>query len=147
MNAVYAVSAYPVGAISDRIDRRLLLAIGFGILIVSDIVLAAAPSVPWVMFGAGLWGLHMGMTQGLLAALVADTAPAEVRATSFGVFHLASGVALLLASLVAGTLWTFFGASATFLAGASAAASGLLGGAVALHRSKRRVNRTSQADT
>jgi MFS family permease len=145
MNVVYAVSAYPAGALSDRVDRRLLLAIGFGILIVSDIVLAVAPSILWVMLGVGLWGLHMGMTQGLLAALVADTVPANVRGTSFGVFHLVSGVALLLASLVAGELWTLFGAPATFLAGAVAAASGLLGGAAALRHSRRRVTRAGPA--
>lgn len=142
MNVVYAVSAYPVGALSDRVERRLLLAIGFGILIVSDVVLAVAPRIAWVMLGVGLWGLHMGMTQGLLAALVADTVSAEARGTGFGVFHLASGIALLLASLAAGTLWTLFGAPATFLAGAITAASGLLGGAVALRRSKRRRTRS-----
>jgi MFS family permease len=81
----------------------------------------------------------------LLAALVADTVPADVRGTSFGVFHLASGVALLLASLVAGTLWTLLGAPPTFLAGAIAAAGGLLGGAFALARGRRRMNRTGGA--
>jgi MFS family permease len=133
MNVVYAVSAYPMGALSDRVDRKLLLGAGFAVLILSDVVLALAPGIAVTMLGVGLWGLHMGMTQGLLAVLVADTVPAEARGTGFGVFHLVSGVALLLASLLAGTLWTLLGAPATFLAGATLAASGL-GGGFALSR-------------
>jgi MFS family permease len=147
MNVVYAASAYPVGALSDRVDRRLLLAIGFAVLILADVVLAVAPGILTVMLGVGLWGLHMGMTQGLFAALVADVVPADVRGTGFGLFHLASGVALLLASLVAGMLWAFIGAPATFLAGAIMAASGLIGGAVALRRNRRRMNRPGWDDT
>ena len=146
MNVVYAVSAYPMGALSDRVDRELLLAAGFGVLILSDILLALAPGIVAVMLGVGLWGLHMGMTQGLLAVLVADTVPADLRGTGFGVFHLLSGIALLLASLLAGALWTFLGAPATFLAGAITAASGLAGG-FALSRSERRRSRFGRADT
>ncbi|HYM30680.1 MAG TPA: MFS transporter, partial [Candidatus Cybelea sp.] len=99
MNVVYAALAYPMGALSDRVDRRLLLVAGFAVLILADIVLAFAPGIWIVMLGVGLWGLHMGMTQGLLAALVADTAPEALRGTAFGVFNFASGVALLFASL------------------------------------------------
>jgi MFS family permease len=128
MNAVYSVSAYPMGALSDRIDRRLVLIGGFGVLIGADILLAVGSRLWVVMAGTGLWGLHMGMTQGLLAALVADVAPAELRGTAFGVFHFVSGVALLFASLIAGILWEEWGAPATFLAGASFTALGLLGG-------------------
>jgi MFS family permease len=134
MNIVYSVSAYPLGALSDQIDRKLILAIGFGTLIVSDIVLAVASNLLAVMAGVALWGLHMGMTQGLLAALVADEAPINLRATSFGVFNFVSGIALLLASLIAGALWEMIGPYATFTAGAAFTAIGLVGTAVALPR-------------
>jgi MFS family permease len=125
MNIVYALSAYPLGALSDRIDRKKMLALGFATLIAADIVLARAPNLAIVMIGVALWGLHMGMTQGLLSALVADEAPANLRASAFGVFNFASGVALLLASLIAGFLWEQIGPSATFIAGAAFTALGL----------------------
>ena len=125
MNTVYALSAYPLGALSDRIDRKKMLALGFATLIAADIVLAAAPHLTTVIIGIALWGLHMGMAQGLLSALVADVAPANLRATAFGVFNFASGVALLLASLIAGFLWEQIGPSATFIAGAVFTALGL----------------------
>ena len=136
MNIVYALSAYPLGALSDRIDRKKMLAMGFAVLIVADIVLALAPSLPIVMAGVALWGLHMGMTQGLLSALVADEAPASLRATAFGVFNFASGVALLLASLIAGFLWEQIGPSATFIAGGGFTVIGLLGTAVVAPNAK-----------
>jgi MFS family permease len=125
MNIVYALSAYPLGALSDRIDRTLMLGLGFATLIAADLVLAVAPNLWVVMAGVALWGLHMGMTQGLLSALVADAAPANLRATAFGVFNFASGIALLLASLIAGILWELIGPSATFIAGAVFTACGL----------------------
>jgi MFS family permease len=137
MNVIYAAAAYPMGALSDRLDRRLMLAAGFVVLIFADIVLAFAPGVWIVMIGVGLWGLHMGMTQGLLAALVADTAPAALRGTAFGLFNFASGIALLLASLVAGLLWEVVGPYATFLAGAAFTALGLVGTAALMSRRAR----------
>lgn len=127
MNVVYAASAYPVGVLSDKIGRRVILAVGFGILIVSDMTLALATDIWAVMAGVALWGLHMGMTQGLLAALVAETAPAPMRGTAFGVFNLFVGIALLAASVVAGALWDWIGPSATFIGGAAFAAVGLVG--------------------
>jgi len=127
MNVVYAASAYPMGAFSDRIDRRLVLVAGSGVLILADLVLALAANLWIVMLGVALWGLHMGMTQGLLAALVADSAPPALRGTAFGLFHLASGVALLLASLIAGLLWELLGPAATFLAGAAFTLIGTIG--------------------
>jgi MFS family permease len=129
MNVVYAAAAYPAGALADRFSRRRLLIAGLAILIAADAVLAAAVA-PWsVLIGAALWGLHMALTQGLLSALVADAAPADLRGTAFGIFNLFSGGALLLASVIAGSLWTAIGPSATFAAGAafaSLAAFGLL---------------------
>jgi MFS family permease len=125
MNIVYALSAYPLGALSDRLDRGKMLGLGFALLIAADIVLAFAPNLWVVMGGIALWGLHMGMTQGLLSALVADQAPPSLRATAFGVFNFASGIALLLASLIAGILWEVIGPSATFVAGAAFTALGL----------------------
>jgi len=127
MNAVYAAFAFPAGAAADRVSARLLLVFGLGILVIADTVLAIAHS-PWVAFlGAGFWGLHMAFTQGLLSKLVADSAPAELRGTAFGIFNLVSGAALLLASVVAGSLWSRYGASATFIAGAVFAAIALTG--------------------
>jgi MFS family permease len=118
MNMVYALSAYPFGKLSDRISRKTLLMLGLLVLIVADGVLAQATQWPLLLLGVGLWGLHMGMTQGLLAAMVADTAPAPLRGTAFGLFNLASGLAMLVASALAGWLWDHFGAAATFYAGA-----------------------------
>ncbi len=127
MNIVYAGFAYPAGSAADRLSARTLLAFGLGVLVVADVVLAMAAS-PWIAFlGAAFWGLHMALTQGLLSKLVADTAPAELRGTAFGIFNLVSGVALLLASVIAGSLWSVFGASATFIAGASFAALAAMG--------------------
>src|SRR5262249_972532 len=125
MNVIYTVSAWPAGALSDRVDRYLVLAAGFAVLILADLVLALGDNAAVVLFGAALWGLHMGLTQGLFAALVADTAPAELRGTAFGMFNLLSGVALLLASIIAGALWDAMGPRGTFLAGALITAAAL----------------------
>ncbi len=127
MNVLYAVSAYPAGHLSDRADRRLVLVAGCVVLIGADVALALAGGVGLVMAGVALWGLHMGLTQGLFAALVADTTPARLRGTAFGVFNLASGGAMLAASVLAGWLWDRYGAPATFYAGAGFTALALLG--------------------
>ena len=119
MNVVYALSAYPLGALSDRMSHRRLLAAGLGVLVASDLVLAVASGVPLLCLGVALWGVHMGMTQGLLARMVADTAPPALRGSAYGVFNLVSGVALLAASTLAGALWVHLGAPATFLCGAA----------------------------
>jgi MFS family permease len=118
MSLVYALAAYPAGLLSDRLGRRGVLLAGIAVLVASDLVLAAAGGVAGVMAGTALWGLHMGLTQGLLAAMVADTAPPELRGTAFGVFNLAGGMAMLLASVIAGLLWDAIGPAATFVAGA-----------------------------
>lgn len=122
MSAVYALSAYPAGVLSDRMDHGRLLAAGLAALIAADLALAPAPGLVGVGLGVVLWGLHMGLIQGLLAAMVADAAPAELRGTAFGLFSLVTGVALLAASLVAGALWDLVGPAGTFLAGAGFAA-------------------------
>ena len=126
MNAAYALSSYPAGVVSDHLGRRGILFLGMATLIASDLALAAGGE-GLVVFAVGvaLWGLHMGLTQGLLAAMVADAAPAELRGTAFGVFNLVSGVALLVASTVAGLLWDAIGPKAPFLAGAFVATAGL----------------------
>lgn len=118
MNLVYAMSAYPAGLFSDKVDRFHLLLAGLVFLIAADLFLAFGGSVLTVSIGVMLWGLHMGFTQGLLAALVADTAPAELRGTAFGIFNLMLGISALLASVLAGILWQLFGPLTTFLAGA-----------------------------
>lgn len=127
MNIVYAGFAYPAGVAGDRLSPRMLLVYGLGVLIAADVVLALATSPAVAFVGAGLWGLHMALTQGLLSKLIANTAPAELRGTAFGIFNLVSGGALLLASIIAGGLWTAFGASATFIAGAGFAAVAVAG--------------------
>ncbi len=127
LNVMYACSAYPFGKFSDNGGRRRLLIWGIGLLIASDLVLALAGNIWLVGLGAAIWGLHMGATQGLLSVLVADAAPADLRGTAFGVFNLVSGLALLAASVLAGSLWTAFGPAMTFYAGAAIAAVALLG--------------------
>ena len=118
MNAVYALSAYPFGRLSDRISHRTLLIGGLGLLVLADLILASSAHWAVVLTGVAVWGLHMGLTQGLLAVMVADTAPVDLRGTAYGFFNLLSGGALLIASLLAGLVWDGFGAPATFLTGA-----------------------------
>lgn len=118
MNVFYAVSAYPAGVLSDKANRATVMIVGLLFLVVADLCLALSPNILGLLVGAALWGLHMGFTQGLLATLIADAAPAELRGTAFGVFNLITGVVLLLASVVAGALWDVSGPQATFLAGA-----------------------------
>jgi len=126
MNIVYAATAYPAGSASDRLGHRTMLVLGLGILVIADLVLALAASPLPALAGAALWGLHMGFTQGLLSKLVADNVPDRLYGTAFGIFNLVTGVALLLASVIAGALWSFYGASITFLAGAIFAALPIL---------------------
>jgi MFS family permease len=133
-NGVYAATAYPFGHLSDRVNRRGLLAAGLVVLIAADLVLASSNQGVSVWIGIGLWGLHMGMTQGLLATLVAETAPAAWRGTAFGLFNFVSGIAMLIASVMAGLLWDVIGASATFIAGAVASAMAIALIAVTLRR-------------
>jgi len=118
MNLIYALSAYPFGKLSDQMSHMRLLALGLLVLIAADLVLAINDHWGAILLGVGLWGLHMGMTQGLLATMVADTAPADLRGTAYGFFNLASGLSMLIASVLAGFLWDQFGASFTFYAGA-----------------------------
>jgi MFS family permease len=127
MNIVYAAASYPAGVLADKTGRSGILISGVAVLVLADLVLAFATNIPLVLLGVALWGLHMGLTQGLLATLVADTAPAALRGTAFGLFNLALGLALLLASIIAGGLWTALGPQATFLAGAAFSAVALVG--------------------
>ena len=118
MNLVYSLTAYPFGKLSDSMSHSKMLQWGLLVLIAADIVLALSSHWSTLLAGVALWGIHMGMTQGLLAAMVAHTAPPELRGTAFGMFNLMSGVALLLASAGAGVLWEVLGAASTFYAGA-----------------------------
>lgn len=127
MNLVYALSAYPVGVLSDRMNRVAILIVGLALLVLADLVLAFATGLAGVGAGVALWGLHMGFTQGLLATLVAETAPEELRGTAFGIFNLITGLALLAASIVAGALWDAVGPQGTFLAGAGFALLAIAG--------------------
>ena len=127
MNIAYALFAYPAGVLADRVSARKLLVFGLGLLVVADVILALADSPSLAFLGVAFWGLHMSFTQGLLSKLVADTAPCELRGTAFGMFNLVSGGMLLLASVIAGTLWSRYGAPATFIAGASFAVLSAVG--------------------
>ena len=118
MNVVYACTAYPFGKLADRAGHRMLLILGLLVLIAADVELARASDWTGILAGVGLWGLHMGMTQGLLAAMVADHAPVDLRGTAYGFFNLAGGIAMLVASVLAGVLWDQLGPSFTFYAGA-----------------------------
>ncbi len=118
MNIVYALSAYPAGRLADRIDRNYLMLAGLLVLMLADLLLAWAQSLELIFAGVVLWGLHMGLTQGLLATMVADAAPEKLRGSAFGVFNLVSGIAMLLASVLAGLLWEVYGAAMTFYCGA-----------------------------
>jgi MFS family permease len=126
MNLVFAASAYPMGRLADRVDRMRLLGAGLVVLVASDLVIAWSGSLAVTAVGVALWGLHMGMTQGVLAAMVAASAPEHLRGTAFGMFNLIAGVAMLLASVVAGLLWDNFGSAVTFYGGAVFAVAAFL---------------------
>ena len=119
MNLAYALSAYPAGRLSDRLPRTQLLGWGCAVLIAADLLLAFGEHWGWTLAGAALWGFHMGLTEGLLAAMVADCAPAALLGTAYGITNFARGIVLLVASVLAGALWTFAGPAATFLSGAA----------------------------
>ena len=119
MSVVYAAGSYPAGAWADRASPRRLLIAGLLCLIAADVTLAAAATVGVAFAGIALWGAHMALSQGLMGKLVADHAPAELRGSSYGVFHLTTGLATLVASVAAGLLWDKIGPAATFLAGAA----------------------------
>lgn len=127
MNMFYSFFAYPAGVLADRFSVRKLLSFGLGLLVIADVILALADSPSLAFLGVAFWGMHMAFTQGLLSKLVADAAPCELRGTAFGLFNLVSGGMLLLASVIAGSLWSIYGASAPFIAGASFAALSAMG--------------------
>lgn len=127
MNLVYSGAAYPAGAAADRVSSRSLLIVGLVVLVAADLVLAFAPSPLVAFVGAALWGLHMALTQGLLAKLVADSAPTDLRGSAFGVFNLVSGGATLGASVIAGELWSLYGPRAAFLGSAAFALTAVVG--------------------
>jgi len=132
MNLVFSLTAAPAGILSDRVGRIPVLLTALAALVAADLAMALAPGLGGVIVGVGLWGLHMGLSQGLLSALVADTAPADLRGTAFGLFNLTTGGAVLVASVLAGWLWDTVGPSTTFLAGAGFA--GLAAGIVVVYR-------------
>ncbi len=143
MNIAYTLSSWPAGALSDRIGRPVVLLAGLVTLVAADVLLAFATGVVALGVGIALWGLHMGLTQGLFASFVADTAPAELRGTAFGMFHLVTGIAALASSVLAGILWDVAGASVTFLAGAGFALLAM----IALQLARRRLGSRAIAGT
>jgi MFS family permease len=126
MNVVFAACAYPAGRLSDRFGGRALLGFGLGALVIADLILAFGQGLAGFALGVAAWGLHMALTQGVLAAMVAASAPAPLRGTAFGIFGLVCGVAMLAASALAGLLWDVLGSAATFLAGAGFALAALV---------------------
>lgn len=141
MNIVYAVTATPAGILSDKIGRMKLLLCGLGALCIADLALAFVPGLGGVFVGVGLWGLYLGLSQGLLSALVADTAPQDLRGTAFGLFNLVTGIALLMASVLAGWLWQAYGPTATFVTGAIFSALAALIMSLGLGRQKKQPGR------
>lgn len=139
MNLVYSTSAYPFGRLSDRMSHAALLALGLLVLMVAELVLGANDDWGTVLLGVLLWGIHMGMSQGLMAAMVADTVPADLRGTAFGFFNLMAGIAMLVASVLAGLLWDYLGAAATFYAGAGFSVLALAGLWVSSRRNTRMI--------
>lgn len=137
MNVVYSGAAYPFGKLSDRMHHGTLLSLGLVVLVAADLVLAANDHWYTVAAGVSLWGLHMGMTQGLLATMVAHTAPADLRGTAYGFFNLVGGIAMLVASATAGLLWDRLGAAFTFYAGAGFATLALIGMVLKMWRQRR----------
>jgi MFS family permease len=127
MNVVYTFSAYPVGVLSDKLGRMGMLSAGCLVLVAADVVFALSSSYALVALGAALWGLHNGLTQGIFSALVADTSPENIRGSAFGIFSLATGIAMLVSSILAGLLWDIIGPRATFWAGACFALVGYTG--------------------
>jgi MFS family permease len=127
MSLASALSAYPAGKLSDRVNRNAVMLFGVGLLIAADLVLGFSVNLWMLALGVSLWGLHMGFTQGLLGAMVADATPQPLRGTAYGVLNFVSGIAMLLASVLAGLIWDAFGASATFFTGAAFASAALLG--------------------
>jgi MFS family permease len=127
MNLTYVATVYPVGRLSDRIGRTALLIAGIAVLIAADLLLAFGSTIIVILIGVAVWGLHMGLTHGLLGAMIADTAPSDLRGTAFGVFNFICGFATLAASLLAGALWEWYSPTATFLAGAIFSLAALVG--------------------
>lgn len=127
MALAYSLSAYPAGVLSDRVGRRGVLMAGLGLLIAADLLLALLPGWGGLALGVAAWGLHLGFSQGIFSAMIADSAPANLRGTAFGLFNLLTGAALLIASVVAGLLWESAGFQATFLVGAGFAVTTLAG--------------------
>jgi MFS family permease len=134
LSLTYAIGAYPAGALSDQWGRSGLLLTGLGLLVATHLVLAYSTSVSHVFIGAALWGFHLALTQGLFAAMVADSCSPNLRGSAFGLFSFATGMAILLASVIAGLLWDVFGPAMTFLVGAGFALAALLGSTLALRR-------------
>lgn len=129
-NGVDALTSWPVGVLADRIGKRGLLLAGFGVLVLANLALGLSAGLPGILLGVALWGLHMGLTQGLLTAMVADSAPEALRGTAFGLFNLATGLALLSGNALAGAVWTWAGAGPAFLTAGALAALSLLAGLI-----------------
>jgi MFS family permease len=127
MNVTYVATVYPVGRLSDRVGRTILLTAGIVVLIGADIVLAFGSNISTILIGVALWGLHMGLSHGLLAAMVADTSPAKLRGTAFGVFNFIAGIATLAGGVLAGALWQWHGPKATFLVAAAFSLAAFVG--------------------
>jgi len=124
-NLAYVALAYPAGILSDRMSPRSILMAGMAALIAGNVILAETGNFLGLVIGTALWGAHMALTQGIFARMIADSAPEELRATSFGAFWFVTGIATLFASLGAGWLWDRQGSSATFLTSAAIAAAAL----------------------
>ncbi|MDR0453959.1 MAG: MFS transporter [Deferribacteraceae bacterium] len=118
MNIIYSFCSYPFGKLSDKGGHTKILITGLFVLIAADFILAVNAHWAFMLIGVAVWGVHMGMTQGLLSRMIADAAPVELRGTAFGFFNLVSGISMLIASIIAGIMWDKLGWSYTFYTGA-----------------------------
>jgi len=121
MSIVYGVFAYPAGRLSDRLAPRTMVVASLAILCAAEVILAFALSLPVFFCGVALWGAHMALSQGLFAKLVADTAPETLRGTAFGLFNVASALALVIGNSGFGFLWAAQGAAAAYAIASGAA--------------------------
>jgi len=126
-NLIYALFAFPVGIWSDRAGRKRVLAIGYALFALTALGFAFVTSLAGLIVLFGLYGLVYAIVDGSERAFVSDLSASHLRGSALGLYSAALGVAAIASSLIAGALWELWGAEATFLFGAGAAALAAVG--------------------